>query len=287
MTVAAPDPREVREASLDELSRLGLPLPPAQFPLVWEPGDRIELRPTAEIEARIAVLHLILARCFGMPPQAAMSWLLGSHLVEMVTPPEWQFVMGGKGDHRSFVLHHDALFALAWVLGLSKQLDPTLAVDERLVERLPHIAEGESFPHWRSRILTAPQHPADAAALLDLHYCLDWAYLETERDGRRAPGLVDANAIGQRRWALEWAVILRGPYHDEPPAGKRSTSPPEVSGVGTRPPGPRRSPGPARAGRPAGRRGHPRRCARRSGPSRPGWRPPGGSGPAPPGAPPN
>ncbi|QOC93724.1 DUF4272 domain-containing protein [Micromonospora craniellae] len=217
MIVPAPDPREVREASLEELSRLRLPLPPPQFPLVWEPGDEIELRPTPEVEARIAVLHLIQARCFGMPPQAAMSWLLASHLLEMVTPPEFQFVTGAKGDHRSFVLHHDALFALTWVLGLTKQLDPTLPVDERLVARLPNIVEGETFRRWQARILTAPQHPADAAALLDLHYCLDWAYLEVSRAGRLLPGLVDANAIGQRRWALEWAVMLRGPYHDEPP----------------------------------------------------------------------
>ncbi|SCE75431.1 protein of unknown function (DUF4272) [Micromonospora mirobrigensis] len=215
--VPAPDPRAVREASLEELTQLGLPLPPSQFPLVWEPGDEIELRPLREIEARIAVLHLILARCFGMPPQAAMSWLLNSHLVEMVTPPEWEFVMGGKGDHRSFVLHHDALFSLCWVLGLTKQLDPTVPVDEHLVELMPNIAAGESFAHWRSRILAVPQHPADAAALLDLHYCLDWAYLELEEAGRPVPGLVDANAIGQRRWALEWAVMLRGPYHEEPP----------------------------------------------------------------------
>ena len=43
MTKAAPDPRAVREASLDELERLGLPLPPPGFPLIWEPGDSIEL----------------------------------------------------------------------------------------------------------------------------------------------------------------------------------------------------------------------------------------------------
>jgi hypothetical protein len=207
----------VREASLEELDRLGLPRPPGSFPLVWEPGDEIELRPTGEIEARIAVLHLILARCFGMPADAAMSWLLGSKLVEMLTPPEWQFVVGGKGDHRSFVLHHDALFSLAWVLGLSKQLDPRLPVDEELVDRLPQISRGETFDQWRGRVLAAPQHPADAAALLDLHYCLDWSYLELEEAGGVLPGAVDANAIGQRRWALEWAVVLRGPYHEEPP----------------------------------------------------------------------
>ncbi len=58
---AAPDPRAVRDASLNELERLGLPLPPPAFPLVWEPGDGVELRPTTEIEARAAVLHVVVA----------------------------------------------------------------------------------------------------------------------------------------------------------------------------------------------------------------------------------
>ena len=217
MQKAAPDPRAVREASLDELARLGLPLPPPAFPLVWEPGDTVELRPVAELEARAAVLHVVVARCFGMPTEAAMSWLLGSHLVELVTPPEWQFVIGAKGDHRSFVLHHDAVFALAWLLGLSRHLDPTVAPDDRLMAQMPDLPAGESFTNWRSRSLVAVRDPIEAAVLLDLYYCLDWAYQEAEQHGRSLPGEVDSNAIGQRRWALEWAVVFGGPYHDEPP----------------------------------------------------------------------
>lgn len=218
MTVPAPDPRVVRAASVEELRRLRLPVPPREFPLVWEPGDMVALRPTVEIEARTAVLHLVVARCFGMPPQPAMSWLLNSRLVEAVTQPEWQFVIGGRGDHRSFALHHDAVFALAWLLGLTKHLDPESPTDERLMEMLPGLPAGETFAAWQSRILAAPREAAEAAALLDLYYCLDWGYLEAER--RRLPprGLIDANAIGQRRWALEWAVVFRGPYHD-PPVG--------------------------------------------------------------------
>lgn len=216
MTVPAPDPRIVRAANIDELRRIGLPLPPPQFPLVWEPGDEVELRPTAEIEARSAVLHLVLARCFGMPAQPAMSWLLSSRLVDMVTPPEWQFVTGGRGDRRSFVLHHDAVFALAWVLGLTKHLDPESPTDDRLMDVLPNLPAGETFAQWRSRTLAAPRDAAEAATLLDLYYCLDWGYLEAERRRVPLPGLIDANAIGQRRWALEWAVIFRGPYHDPP-----------------------------------------------------------------------
>ncbi len=216
MTVPAPNPRTVRTANINELRRLRLPLPPAQFPLVWEPGDEVELRPTAEVEARTAVLHLVLARCFGMAPQDAMSWLLTSHLVDQVTPPEWQFVMGGRGDHRSFVLHHDAVFALAWVLGLSRHLDPTVPADDGLMALLPNLPGGETLQQWRSRTLAAPRDAAEAAALLDFYYCLDWSYLAAEREGAPLPGLIDANAIGQRRWALEWAVVFRGPYHDLP-----------------------------------------------------------------------
>ncbi|AGL21031.1 DUF4272 domain-containing protein [Actinoplanes sp. N902-109] len=214
---AAPDPRAVREASLDELDRLALPLPPPTFPLVWEPGDQVELRPTAELEARAAVLHVVVARCFGMPTEAAMSWLLNSKLVDFVTPPEWQFLSLANGDHRSFVLHHDAVFALAWLLGLSRHLDPTAPPEERLMSQMPDLPAGELFNSWRSRALVAPRDPVDAAVLLDLYYCADWAFQEAERSGDQLPGEVDSNAIGQRRWALEWAVTFHGPFHEAPP----------------------------------------------------------------------
>ena len=62
-------------------------------------------------------------------------------------------------------------------------------------------------------------------SLLDLYYCLDWAFQEAEQAGLPLPGEIDANAIGQRRWALEWAVVFRGPVpRRSRPAGKRSTS---------------------------------------------------------------
>jgi Domain of unknown function (DUF4272) len=218
VTVPAPDPRVVRAASVEELQRLRLPAPPRELPLVWEPGDLVDLRSTGEIEARTAVLHLVVARCFGMPPQPAMSWLLSSHLVEAVTRPEWQFVVGGRGDHRSFALHHDAVFALAWVLGLSKHLDPESPTDEGLMDILPDLAAGETFRQWRSRTLAAPREAAEAAALLDLYYCLDWGHLEARRQRGPRPSIIDADAIGQRRWALEWAVVFQGRYHD-PPVG--------------------------------------------------------------------
>jgi hypothetical protein len=183
---------------------------------VWEAGDSVALRPTAELEARTAVLHVVLARCYGMPQQAAMSWLLGAHLVDALTQPEWQFVIGDKGDRRALALHLEAIHGLTWLLGMAKDLDPCEPAPDGLVTLLPDLRKAESMAPWRSRSLVAPRDAADAAAMLDLHYCLDWAYLEAERQRGRLPGVIDSHTIGQRRWALEWAVTFVGPYHDPP-----------------------------------------------------------------------
>lgn len=214
MSVPVHHPRAVRDASMAEIRRLGLPLPPENYPLVWEPGDSVELRPAAELEDRLAVLNVVLARCFGLPQETAMSWLLTSHVMDAVTEPEWHFLTDGVGDPRAFALHLEAVYGLAWLLGICQHLDPVRPSDNKLLGQLPDLRCQETYASWRARTLLAPRHPAEVAAVLDLYYCLDWSYLEAERSGSALPGLIDANTIGQRRWALEWAVIFYGPYHD-------------------------------------------------------------------------
>src|SRR5438552_3847686 len=108
MRVPAPDPQSVRAESLEQVYRLRLPMPPANYPLVWEPGDEVELRAREDLEGRAAIINIVLARVFGMPSQAAMSWLLDARLVDRLTPPEWHFVASGEGDVRSFALHSEA-----------------------------------------------------------------------------------------------------------------------------------------------------------------------------------
>jgi hypothetical protein len=213
----APAPVQVRETSIRELHRLRLPLPPPEFPLVWEPGDEVELRPVAEIEDRIAVLNVVLARTAGVSSEHAMKWMFEAHLVDRLTRPEWNFVVDGTGDPESFALHREALFALSWLLGIALDLDPLLPAPAAFAERLPSVADGESFTAWRQRTLAAPRDPGVAAAQLDLYYCLDWSYLHARQHKLAPPGEVDSDAIGQRRWALEWAVVFDGPYHGAAP----------------------------------------------------------------------
>jgi hypothetical protein len=215
MSVPAPDPLAVRHASRQELERLGLTLPPEIYPLVWDEGDLVDLRSTVDLERRAAILHVILERTFGMPADVAELWLDRNDLTPDVTEPEWAWITQEVGDRRSFALHLEALAGLSWVLGLVKMLDP-LEPPQSLVTLYPDLEADESFREWQARTLSAPRDPAVVAAALDLHYCLDYAFLKIE-DGQY-PGLLDANAIGQRRWALEWACVFTGPNH-EPPVG--------------------------------------------------------------------
>jgi hypothetical protein len=213
MPVPAPDPFAVRAASLEEVQRLGLMLPPDTYPLVWDDGDQVELRPALDLERRAAILHVILERTFGMPAEAAELWLDANDLTPDVTEPEWAWITEEIGDRRSFALHLEALAGLSWVLGLIKVLDP-LEPPQSLVALYPDLLAEEPFRDWQARTLSAPRDPAVVAAALDLHYCLDYAFLRVE--GGNYPGLLDANAIGQRRWALEWATIFTGPNHEAP-----------------------------------------------------------------------
>jgi len=207
----------VRTVTLQQIDALGLPVPPESFPFVWDEGDEVDLRPRAELEARCAVLNVVLARAFGLPPAVAIAWLEDAGLVDQLTPPEWDFVADGVGDVPSFALHTEALAALAWLLSLVKGLDPAAPTVLNAAPMFPNIPGGERYRSWRARTLSAPRDPRDAAVALDLYYCLDWAYLEAERHQMQLPGLIDSNAIGQRRWALEWAVLLHGPFHESAP----------------------------------------------------------------------
>jgi hypothetical protein len=222
MSVAAPDPLRVRANSIETLHRYDLPTPPPQFPLVWEPGDGVDLRPPSEIEGRAAILNVVYARCYGMPSEAAMAWLLDAHLLDHLTKPEWSFLTSDDdkelAQHASFTLHLEAIYALAWLMGMVQTIDPTEPAPGGLVEKMPHLPSKEPFSAWRDRANPTLVPAGEAAAALDLVYCLDWAYLEAERRHIRLPGLVHSKLIAQRRWALEWAVLFRGPYQ-EPPRG--------------------------------------------------------------------
>jgi hypothetical protein len=214
----APDPLLIREANLVDVAELGFPVPPDGYPLVWEPGDRARLREVGEIEARAAVLNAVVAATFGAPPEMTAGWLERNGLRAAVTEPEWLFLAEGKGPADLYGLHIEALWALAWLLGVAEELDPSQYCGDGLAMWLPDLAAGEPFLDWQARSMPEPRPAEEAAHLLDLHYCLDWGHVQALMKGQPHPGTTQPYVVGQRRWALEWAVVFTGPYHDPPPA---------------------------------------------------------------------
>jgi len=209
VTAFLPDPAMIRERSADALVRLRLP-PPAGFPLLWAAGARGVLRQQGEIEARLAVVSVVLACCLGTSQEAAMAWLLEAHLLDQVTQAEWRFVTAGHGDRRVYALHHEAAYVLAWALGIAMDLDPTRPAPGGLLARLPNLAVREPYARWRARTLVAPRRLGEVAAQLDLYACLDWSAEIARRHRLPLPGSMNSDAVGQRRLALEWIVVAGG-----------------------------------------------------------------------------
>jgi hypothetical protein len=213
----APDPVHIRSATLADLEEIGFPGPPDGYPLVWEPGDRVALRSADELLGRCAVLNTVLAGVFGAPPDVTCEWLERTGLVDAVTAPEWAFLTERQGSGDLYGLHVEALWAFHWVLGVGEDLDPSHYCGDGLAAWLPDIGAGEDFAAWRQRAAIQPRPAAEVAALLDLHYCLDWGHVQALMNDEPTPGVTLPYVIGQRRWALEWSVIFTGPYHPEPP----------------------------------------------------------------------
>jgi hypothetical protein len=212
----APDPLLIREATLEDVAELGFPLPPNSYPLVWEPGDGVTLRPVAEIEARAAVLNTVLAATFGAPPEATAGWLEANDLRKHATDAEWAFVADGEGPAEVFRLHIEALWGFAWLLGIAEELDPSQYCGDGLALWLPDLPAGEPFAEWQTRSDSRLRPADEAAVLLDLHYCLDWGHIQAIMNNAPHPGATQPYVVGQRRWSLEWALVFSGPYHEPP-----------------------------------------------------------------------
>jgi hypothetical protein len=175
--------------------------------VLWEPLPAYRLQPASELIARAGVLTLVVQRSFGMPDDRAKTWIEENGLTAALAPEETA-LLAGKGMPEEFRTQVEALWALAWVLGLSDHLDPSEYCGDTLAGSMPDLRKAESLSEWVARADLALRDANETAEMLDLHYCLTWGLADANLNHRAVPGSVEQYVLWERRRALEFALVL-------------------------------------------------------------------------------
>lgn len=198
------DPQHIRARSLATARSLGFPEPPSHLPLLKP--ELFAVRPTEEIVERALVLNVRLQLAMRMPPDVGRAWLADNRLTECLTPTEITKLDGVADIDPREQACVEAMWALAWTLGLVDELDPGSWCGEQLAALMPDLRTAESVHHWRSRTSVRVRARKDAANQLDLHYVLTWGHRDSQLRGVPAPGPVEPYVHLERRRALEWVL---------------------------------------------------------------------------------
>ena len=202
-------PEEWRKQSLERAVSLGYP-PAIPLPII---DDFMEPRPAPRIIERFLALIGVVAVAFGLDRQKARTWLEREGAWSALTDEERTFIVEGSDDSNYFQIRTEALWALAWVLGLVDDLDFSHYCRDKFDAFVPNIWKDEDSA--RMRPLVRLRSFDEIATACDLACCLHWALRQAWRDGTESPGKLRAYVIWQRRRALEW-VLSRHAWDDVP-----------------------------------------------------------------------
>ncbi len=203
---------EARRRTLAALSGLGFPQPPSHLPLVADAADPLVLVDEEHVVQRALVLTVRVNLALGMPPELARTWLAEQGLLASLSPRERHLVAGEVEPDSSDEAQVEALWALAWVLGLVPDLDAGTPCGDQLASLMPDLRTGEPVTAWRSRTGPRRRYVEEVLPVLDLHLALTWGIADARLAGRPHPGHVDPSVLWERRRALEWTVGSGG--HD-------------------------------------------------------------------------
>ena len=203
-------PEEWRRQSLRRAVSLGYP-PASHVPLAID--EFVGPQAPSVILDRLVALEGPVAVSLGTDRQKATAWLSKEGVWHALTDEERSFITEGVGVPQAFEQRIEAMWALAWALGLAGRLDFASIYGAELYSITPNIEEGESSERMRSAI--RPRSFDEIAQACALAYCLDWACVTAILRNRPIPGKVPAYVVAQRRQALEW-VLHDCPWDDVP-----------------------------------------------------------------------
>lgn len=193
-------PALIRQSSIKEARQLGIEIP-SSLPHL---DPDLRLRSTSSILDRILAMHAAVASAAGFETDRAISWLRKERLIEALASDERACLFEGNGKEALYPARVEAIWALAWVIGLAPTIRFDRSCDDNLVDLLPNLENAEASKSFRASIHIRSLEYVISAC--DLAYCLHWAIRDTQLRGLKPPNTLEPCTIIERRRALEWAI---------------------------------------------------------------------------------
>jgi hypothetical protein len=194
------DLKQIREQSIHTAKQLGV-VGLSTLPFL---DTGLEMRSSEKSISRILVMNAVTAIAYGFDQAKAIAWLNQEALTDLLSEKEKRFVFEGVGQSERFKVQVESMWALAWAVGITNELNFVRDCDNRFVTMLPNLRLSQSSADFRKKANPRPLEQVVAAC--DLAYCLHWAIRQAEVSGKQLPGDLKPYVIVERRRALEWLL---------------------------------------------------------------------------------
>jgi hypothetical protein len=201
--------KSIRDGSLATARKMGFPTN-ASLPLLDDIGSS---KTADEVIDRLLCLFVAAGCSYGFDREKARAWLGREKLLGKMTPLERECLENEQGSYPMFEREIEAMWALAWILGLIPRLDFRKNCSNHFAPMLPNVRLGESSETFRAKIRLRPT--PEIVPVCDLAYCLHWGIRHAAISMQPRPGKVSSFVIEERRRALDW-FLGNESWHERP-----------------------------------------------------------------------
>lgn len=192
--------QSIRTASTNAAKALGIDVS-TTLPLIEPPYRTKNVHETI---SRILAMNVMAAIAYGFDKTKGIAWLSREKLEGSLSEHKRTFLSKGSGDTTPFKLQIEGMWALAWSIGVVKELDFAKDCDEKFAQELPNLKLNQGGENLR-RI--ANQRPLEEIlGACDLAYCLHSAIRESQITNKNSPKKLKPYVILERRRALDWLL---------------------------------------------------------------------------------
>lgn len=167
--------------------------------------DRIGFQRTPEeVRGRCLALFGVVASSHGLDRRVASDWLVEAGVAQHLTEEEASSLSSAAKSTLSFDAV-EALWVLAWALGLTPALDWAHPCSDSFVRLFPDPLAGEDASEFCAvpRLRSGEELNVERQVAFELHNC----WVNSRLMGGAVPSSVDEGAVRWRRHALEWLAL--------------------------------------------------------------------------------